>query len=115
MKYRVIELNGKEVLLREDEVQELIKRFDPEHNYVECILCKRYPACTECPVGIFRNKPLVGCEVLIQHVLGEAAYPEPIARSKRQYKVIKEQALKLKKWFESLPIVTNDKEVNNEV
>jgi len=108
MNYRMIKLNDKKALLREDEVRLLIKRYDPNDGHEGCILCKRYPTCTGCPVNVFRNKPLVGCEVLTFHVLGKEEYPEPVARYKYKHRG---DALKLKKWFESLPT----KEVNDEV
>ena len=116
MKYRVIRQYGKEVLLQEDEVQRLTKRYDPKHEQVECVLCLKYRdelkphPCDECPVHVFEALPLPGCEQLTQIIVGEdshvLAHPTTIASNK--HTTTRREALKIKRWLENLPT----KEVN---
>ena len=106
MKYRLLPYYNINIPLREEYVQSLVKRFDPEYDYVDCILCVKYyqtdkvNPCETCPIGMYG---IFTCQMLARKILqiDNAIDVEMIAVAKCLE--MKQYALKLKEWFESLP------------
>ena len=107
MKYRVIELNGKETLLEEDEVRSLIRRYDPDSEYEDCILCLKYHRlskvhlCECCPIGKYKR---FACYHLAGMILGTDTKADITTIAHKKHNETKQDALKLKEWFENLPM-----------
>ena len=114
MKYRLIPYYNINIPIREEHIQSLIRRFDPECEYEDCILCLTYyhpnrvNPCEHCPIGKFG---LFACYLLAPTILGTDTKVDIELIANKKHKETKQDALKLKKWFESLPT----KEVGNEV
>jgi len=104
MKYRQILYKDYVIFLPEEIVQNLIRRFDPECELSDCILCSMYynrfspKPCEKCPVGE------VGCHNLVEFIFGHAAgYIDPATIAAEKRGSLKHRAIKMKEWFKSLP------------